>query len=268
MTHLESHPTPVPGRPRLLTAHVPGGRRIRIHLPRGYHRAPARRFPVVYVLDGQNVFLPEESFAGVAWGLDAAADHLEDRGAAPAILVAVDHAGAARGEEYAPFAEGPDATPGAADHLAFLLAEVHPRVAAWFRVADTRPALLGAGLAGLFALWAAIEHPAAFGRVAALSPEVEFGGEAILRTHLGPGPRPAVWVDMGGHEGPTGRWQLAAIRGKLQHLGWTWGRDLAAWWFADAGHDEASWGRRAGAVLGFLVGEGEVAQGADLPRAA
>ena len=51
----------------------------------------SRHFPVVYCLDGQNLFDPARSFAGVAWRLDLAADFHEQSGGAPFIAIAIDN---------------------------------------------------------------------------------------------------------------------------------------------------------------------------------
>ncbi|MFN2509247.1 MAG: alpha/beta hydrolase-fold protein, partial [Chthoniobacterales bacterium] len=51
-------------------------RDVLVYLPPGYRRARTRRFPVLYLHDGQNVFDSATSFAGVEWGADETAQRL------------------------------------------------------------------------------------------------------------------------------------------------------------------------------------------------
>ena len=54
--------SPILGRPHL----------ARVYLPPGYHENPLRRFPVIYMQDGKNLFFPEEAFLGRDWQVDRA----------------------------------------------------------------------------------------------------------------------------------------------------------------------------------------------------
>ncbi len=47
-----------------------GGRTVRVFLPPGYAENTEKRYPTLYILDGANVFLPQEAFSGVDWGVD------------------------------------------------------------------------------------------------------------------------------------------------------------------------------------------------------
>ncbi len=62
-----------------------------------------RRYPVLYLHDGQNVFDAATSFAGVEWGVDETAQRLIHRKLIePLIIVAVANIGEERIHEYAP----------------------------------------------------------------------------------------------------------------------------------------------------------------------
>ena len=45
-------------------------RDVLVYLPRGYHRSARRRYPVLYLHDGQNIFDAATAFAGVEWNAD------------------------------------------------------------------------------------------------------------------------------------------------------------------------------------------------------
>src|SRR5678815_4388275 len=83
-----------------------GNRRdVLVYLPPGYRRLRLRRrrYPVLYLHDGQNVFDAATSFAGVEWGVDETAQRLIHRKLIePLIIVAVANIGEERLHEYAP----------------------------------------------------------------------------------------------------------------------------------------------------------------------
>ena len=49
-------------------------RRAYVYLPTMYEAQPERRFPVLYMFDGQNVFFNEDATYGKSWGV---ADYLD-----------------------------------------------------------------------------------------------------------------------------------------------------------------------------------------------
>ena len=54
-----------------------GNRRdVLVYLPPGYGLDPARRYPVLYMHDGQNLINPQDAFGGVVWGVDETAQEL------------------------------------------------------------------------------------------------------------------------------------------------------------------------------------------------
>src|SRR5438552_13154596 len=87
-------------------------RDVLVYLPPGYSRFSRRRYPVLYLHDGQNVFDAATSFGGVEWGVDETAQRLiRDKLVEPLIIVAVANIGEERIHEYAP-------TPGVIEHKA------------------------------------------------------------------------------------------------------------------------------------------------------
>src|SRR5438093_5381694 len=91
-------------RHRAFHSKVLGNRRdVLVYLPPGYRRSLRRRYPVLYLHDGQNVFDAATSFAGVEWGVDETAQRLiRQKLIEPLIIVAVANTGEARVDEYAP----------------------------------------------------------------------------------------------------------------------------------------------------------------------
>lgn len=78
-------------------------RQIRVILPENYQTS-GHKYPVLYMFDGQNLFNPEDSFAGTTWGVREALEKLISEGKAePMILVGIDHADEMRLTEYSPW---------------------------------------------------------------------------------------------------------------------------------------------------------------------
>src|SRR6266403_4191347 len=78
-------------------------RDVLVYLPRGYRGFSRKRYPVLYLQDGQNVFDAATAFAGVEWGVDETAQLLIRRKLIePIIIVAIANTGPDRIHEYAP----------------------------------------------------------------------------------------------------------------------------------------------------------------------
>ncbi|HWU36209.1 MAG TPA: alpha/beta hydrolase-fold protein, partial [Candidatus Acidoferrum sp.] len=74
-----------------------------VWLPPGYAAADGLRYPVVYMPDGQNLFLPGYSLSGQSWGIDHAVARLMGEGRiSGAIVVGIWNTGDSRWAEYLP----------------------------------------------------------------------------------------------------------------------------------------------------------------------
>ena len=165
---------------RVPAAESPGlDRDLAVYLPPSYGKTD-RRYPVLYMQDGQNLFDPEASFAG-SWRVDlamnwAAARRLEG------IVVGVPNTGEERIAEYSPF-EDPEGGPGRGGGYVSHLAEtIKPLVDARFRTLPERETtgMAGSSMGGLISLFAFLHRPDVFGLMGALSPSLWFAGHAIF----------------------------------------------------------------------------------------
>ena len=75
-----------------------------IYLPPGYNEKPDRRFPVLYLHDGQNLFDGATAFIpGMDWHVGQTADQYIFKGRVePLIIVGIYNAGKQRLQEYTP----------------------------------------------------------------------------------------------------------------------------------------------------------------------
>ncbi len=233
-------------------------RDVTVYLPAGYDDRDDRRYPVLYMQDGQNLFDPQRSFVpGQHWRLhEAADDAIGERSAAPMIIVGIDNAGPSRIDEYAPTHDPKKNGGGRADDYArFILEELKPQIDAKYRTFDdaANTAIGGSSLGGLLAMHLAAKYPHAFTRAAVISPSVWWHDRQILREvdeFAGPD-RPRIWLDIGGREGADALSGAQALRDRLRAKGWN-DEMLAYYEDRRADHSEGAWAARARKVLEFL----------------
>ena len=229
-----------------------------VYLPPGYHGGSGRRYPVLYMHDGQNLFDPATSFVrGHYWRLGEMADMLVSEGRVqPLIIVGVNHAGPGRVHEYTP-TKDPRLGGGLGKAYGRLLVEeLKPFIDARYR---TRPGrehtgLGGSSLGGLSTMFLGLRHADVFGLLAVMSPSVWWGRRAILRYVPKARPRPdtRIWLDMGTAESRHGVADARKLRHALVKAGWREDVDLAYSEPPGGTHTEAAWADRIGDVLQFL----------------
>jgi enterochelin esterase-like enzyme len=229
-----------------------------VYLPPGYDAEPERRFPVLYLHDGQNLFDGATSFVpGMDWHVGQTADEWISAGrVAPLIIVGIYNAGKQRIGEYTP-TRAPKLGGGRADRYAkFLLEEVRPFVMSRYRVLDVTEdtGIGGSSLGGLVSLYLGLQRPQIFGRIVALSPSVWWNERVILRfaEAAAAKPLPRIWLDVGTQEGPRTVDDVERFRDILIGKGWQLERDLHYERIEGAEHNEAAWARRVGPFLQFL----------------
>ncbi len=140
-------------------------RRVWIYLPKDY-ASGQRRYPVVYMQDGQNVFDDATSFSG-EWGVD---EYLDSTGT-PCIVVAIDHGGQQRLKEYNPYSLD-SLTGEGKKYAAFLAKTLVPYIDKKFRTQTNAKdrILAGSSMGGLISFFTALMYPDIFGGAAVLSP--------------------------------------------------------------------------------------------------
>ncbi len=232
-----------------------------VYLPPGYRRDTRRRYPVLYMHDGQNVFDGRTSYVpGEHWRLGEAADNLlERRRIEPLIIVAIYHAGEHRILEYTPTRTRKLGGGGIAGHARMLVDELIPWMAARYRTLPQarHTALGGSSLGGLATLYLGLTMPGVFGRMAVLSPSVWWDQRVILRTleTFNHPRRPKLWLDVGTEEGaaPLGSIRDARLlKAMLVTKGWREGRTLHYFEADGADHSERAWAARVPRALEWL----------------
>ncbi|MEO5989466.1 MAG: alpha/beta hydrolase-fold protein [Candidatus Eisenbacteria bacterium] len=247
--------------PKFPSSFVPA-RDVWLWLPPGYDSSATKRYPVVYFLDGQNVFDGATSFIpGAEWRVDETADRLIRSGQVPAFIAVGVANGSARMDEYTQDLDARHGGGASGRHQRFLLEELVPFLDAHYRTrTDARgTAIVGSSLAGLAALDIGLAHPERFGLIASVSPSVWWADRAVLnRVRAGKGAGLRIWLDVGDSEQPGAEGarvvaDAQALRDALVTRGYREGRDLRFTVAALAQHNERAWAVRVEPMLRFLL---------------
>lgn len=237
-------------------------RDVVVFLPPGYEKEPRRRYPVLYLHDGQNLFDLETSFLpDQEWRVDETATSLIEGGLIePVIIVGIYNAGAERGNEYLPTrARGMG---GKADAYGRMLVnELMPFIDRTYRTkrGPANTGLGGSSLGGFVTMFLGLRYPNVFGKLAVMSPSVWWNDRELLKyvDELPRKSRQRIWIDIGTQEGDEPEKTVAdalTLRDHLIEKGWTLGKDLAFYRDIGAQHNERAWAGRMGMALMYLFG--------------
>jgi len=228
-------------------------RQISIYVPPGYDDRSDRRYPVLYMQDGQNLFDDFRAFGGRSWRLrDAADEAIGARTMSPVIIVGVDHTEANRVHEYTPTRDlKRDAGGSADDYTKMLCEELKPVIDAAYRTLPEQTAIGGSSLGGLVSMDIVLKHPDVFRKAMVMSPSVWWDNRTILNAVEHNFRPPRIWLDIGGREGHEAIADARELRDRLRANGWS---DATLRYFEDrrAEHSERAWGARVRKALEFL----------------
>ncbi len=145
-------------------------RRIWVCTPSNYEDS-SKNYPVVYMHDGQNLFMEETSGFG-EWKVDETLIALSKHHDLDVIVVGIDHGGKDRTSELSPYIYQYSEQPEGDAYVEFIVNTLKPKIDSTFRTkADKKnTAILGASLGGLISHYAGIKLPETFGKVGVFSP--------------------------------------------------------------------------------------------------
>ncbi|HLI78057.1 MAG TPA: alpha/beta hydrolase-fold protein, partial [Acidobacteriaceae bacterium] len=138
-------------------------RTICVWLPIAYGTEPERRFPVLYLHDGQNLFDGRTSYVpGRTWCAHATADRLtRERLIEPVILVGIANAGHRRMDEYTPSRDWRHGGGKSPLYARLLVDELKPLIDSCLRTrtGPENTGLGGSSLGGLVSLAIGLDYP-------------------------------------------------------------------------------------------------------------
>ncbi len=240
-------------------------RTLRIWLPPDYAE-DGRRYPVLYMHDGQNLFDAATSFAG-EWKVDETLATLSRRdsgGAVPlaAIVVGIDNGGGERLNEYSPFFDANSPKPRGDRYIESIVKDLKPWIDARYRTLPEREHtwLGGSSMGGLISLYALSSHPETFSKALCFSSALMFGNHAMLGLIKARGISPdiAVYIDVGGHEQglPVGDQSMVDDSRNVYEalLATGLGHARLAFVLDPRGiHNEAAWARRFPSAYEWMI---------------
>ncbi|MCM3902846.1 MAG: alpha/beta hydrolase-fold protein [Pyrinomonadaceae bacterium] len=247
-------------------------RNVDVWLPPGYEQNKSRRFSVVYMHDGQNLFDPKLSFIGVDWGIDETMTRLIGEGKIrEAIVVGVWNT-PKRVLEYLPQKAMVNSTwplkgiPAlrldqivSDNYLKFLVTELKPFIDSTYRTrADRKDTfIMGSSAGALISVYTIAEYPNVFGGAGCISTHWPVGDGIVidyLKDHL-PDPKThEFYFDFGTETLDAG---YEPYQRKMDELmrkaGYKEGKNWITRKFAGDEHSERAWRKRVDVPLIFFL---------------
>ncbi len=221
------------------------GLRVRVFEPDGYREHPERRWPVIYMQDGQNLFFADESFLGETWQVQETVRSLARMALIePALVVGI----------KANDREARYTSPGYASYGRALVEELKPWVDENYRTlaGPSHTAVMGSSLGGVVSLYLAWQHPETFGSAACLSSTFGFKDDLLDRVAREPKRPVRLYLDSGW---PRDNYEVTlAMRNRLIAAGYRLGDDLVHFAFPGARHGESAWATRLHMPFQYLLG--------------
>lgn len=223
-------------------------RELLIYLPDDYEIS-GKRYPVLFINDGQNAFIDEESYLGVSWGFIESVQAMN----IDIIMVAIpcNYKPLKREDEYGPWhikkeiarEFGTEKLGGEGkQYVSFLVKQLKPYIDNRFPTNVDDYGIVGSSMGGLISFYAFLRYPRVFKRCAILSTafwiyEKQF--KNMLR--FSRIKNNSLYMDVGGIEGddryiPSNEAIKNSLYGKIKHFEYHY--------FAYDDHSEASWARR------------------------
>lgn len=227
-------------------------RRLYVYLPKGYDTQPSRRYPVLYMFDGQNVFFDDNATYGKSWGMGQYLNHTRTE-----LIVAAfqcnTHADNGRLSEYSPFFYYPGDKwggpymPRAEETMHWYINTLKPYIDRRFRTLPDRGHTFigGSSMGGLMSLYAVLRHNDVFSRAASFSPSIDVNIDGLLQLIYASSlaDDTVVYMDYGLKEFKDEPWSpenfTRAAAALIDN-----GISLTARLVPDGDHSEASWERQ------------------------
>lgn len=226
-------------------------RDIIIWLPPSYEHAGSKRYPVLYMHDGQNIIDPLTSSIGVDWQIDESADSLIKNNLISELIIVGIYNTNLRGLEYS-------YSPLGKAYMNFIVEELKPFIDNTYRTLPDKKntATCGSSLGGLISFMLVWEYDSVFSKAACLSPAFKidrFDYVAPVKGYNGVRKNIKLYIDNGG-KGVDKKLQpgIEEMLNELLNLGYEQNKDIM--WVEDieAEHSESAWAKRVPGMLKFL----------------
>lgn len=220
--------------------------RLRIYFPPGYEENMLKRYPVLYMHDGQNLFFPQEAFFNNEWRIDETMNRLDAMNIIDKVIV-VGVYPHDRMYEYT--------QPGYEGFGRFLVEELKREVDANLRTLANaaNTAVMGSSLGGVVSLYLAWQYPQVYGKAACLSSTFTYRDDLMQRIAREPKRELQIYLDSGW---PEDNYEVTrSMRDLLLRRGYVFGESLLYFAFPEALHSETYWATRCHIPFQFFFGK-------------
>jgi len=232
-------------------------RRIWLYLPPDY-ASTTKKYPVLYMHDGQNLFDASSSFSG-EWEVDESLNELFTQGDYGCIVVGIDNGESHRLDEYSPWINAQYGGGEGDEYLDFLVNTLKPYIDANYRTLPGRSTtgIMGSSMGGLISMYGFSERQDVYAKAGVFSPAFWFADNQPAN-HVAAHPKVGdarVYFLAGGQEPVYVTQDIQAVANAMttagfaanekliltpndgQHAEWFWKREFPAaylWLFAGA----------------------------------
>jgi predicted alpha/beta superfamily hydrolase len=218
-------------------------RALRIYLPPSYAENPAKRYPVLYMHDGQNLFDAKTAAYGVEWGIDETLNRLVAMGSADEVIVVGIDNTPDRIPEYTPCCDPKYGGGKLGAYGAFIVDTVKPYIDRSYRTLPGKDttAIMGSSLGGIASVAIAQRYPHVFSKAGGVSSSFWWNkGEMISKL---PARVPVkFYIDAGTRD--DGLDDTTRMRDAMLAQGYRESEDLLFLKAEGGRHNEASWAAR------------------------
>jgi predicted alpha/beta superfamily hydrolase len=227
-------------------------RRIWLYLPPDYSKS-GKKYPVLYMHDGQNIFENATSYSG-EWGVDEYLDSIFKSGKKEVIVVGIDNGNFKRMSEYNPW-EFQNFGKGEGDqYVDFLVKTLKPFIDKHYRTLKDKPNtfIAGSSMGGLISLYAVLKYPQVYGGAGIFSPAfwTASGIDSVVISKSGK-MNSKLFFYAGGKEGDAMVPDMKRIEKEIQARSKSAVKELID---PDAKHNETAWRKYFGDFYEWTVG--------------
>ena len=226
-------------------------RDIIVWLPPSYNENMNKRYPVLYMHDGQNIIDPATSSFGYDWRVDEIADSLIAKNEIPEIIIVGMNNTVHRAQEYGPGPKG-------ADYMKFVVNEVKPLIDNNYRTktGSEHTYVGGSSMGGIISFRMVWEYPEIFSKAICMSPAFKIRQYDYL-SHVEKSDPPKnvfFYIDNGGiglelelQSGIDDMMEALENKGLREDYEYVWFLDQ------NAQHNEQAWSKRMPEALKILL---------------
>ncbi len=231
------------------SANLQNERDIIIWLPPSYNNELEKKYPVLYMHDGQNIMDPKTSFSKTDWRVDETVTRLIKKNQLQEIIIVGINNTNDRLEEYSDSEKGNN-------YIKFITDELKPFIDKTYRTLPDKEntAVMGSSMGGLISFLIVWKHPDIFAKAACLSSSFHYDNRKIIEMIKADNDEIKdfkLYLD----SGEDGLEETQLMFAELSLKGYKLGKELDYFYDRGAQHTESAWAERLERPLLFLFGK-------------